>query len=318
MKKRTWKALLLGAILATSPITGNAKEEEKTKEETATGNSHAKIWGALTEAGYSEQATAGILGNLEAESLCDSRYIQGGRNEDQFVKGAVGIGIAQWTSGAEQDRLFEMAEEADKEWGDLDLQIDFLLSELTGSAWEGTEEELVGFKASEDIKASTIEFMQKYCKPQDMGEDVVTERLNFAKEMYNKFGTKEVVQDDKKEEPAKGEAQPEVDAQADMPDESIPVPEEPQITENTALEVNNTGNVETRTYTSNNIEATGGIAKNNWTLGLWTCVIGGAMMTGYVLSNRAGWIDMVEDEMILKKYRKEVMEKYGKRKQEGN
>ena len=50
-----------------------------------------KVWFALRGAGFSEIATAGAMGNIEAESGFTAGAVEGGSG--------IGIGICQWSFG---------------------------------------------------------------------------------------------------------------------------------------------------------------------------------------------------------------------------
>jgi hypothetical protein len=85
-----------------------------------------KIWGRMRERGYSDIAIAGTFGNISQESgdfqpdICEQ-----GRPD-----GVGGIGLVQW-SGGRRKQLEAYAQEHGKSWQDEDLQIEFLLKELT-------------------------------------------------------------------------------------------------------------------------------------------------------------------------------------------
>ena len=68
------------------------------------------IWEALTKNGFTEVATAGIMGNLKAESNLDPTILQGGGHSDNVVQdGVTGYGLAQWTFYTRQDNLAAFA-----------------------------------------------------------------------------------------------------------------------------------------------------------------------------------------------------------------
>ena len=57
------------------------------------------IWDSLIKNGFTEVATAGIMGNLMAESHFNPKIVQGGGEADNITcDGETGYGIAQWTS----------------------------------------------------------------------------------------------------------------------------------------------------------------------------------------------------------------------------
>lgn len=91
------------------------------------GNSIAeKTWNFLIGQGYSEYAVAGLMGNIHQES--------GGFNPAIVENGGSGegIGLCQWSWGR-RNQLEAYAQAMGKDWSDVNLQLDFLLMELTGN-----------------------------------------------------------------------------------------------------------------------------------------------------------------------------------------
>ena len=89
------------------------------------------IWNSLVKNGFTEVATAGIMGNLKAESNLDPTILQGGGHSDNVVQdGVTGYGLAQWTFYTRQDNLAAFARRKGKNSGDLMVQIDFLVTEI--------------------------------------------------------------------------------------------------------------------------------------------------------------------------------------------
>lgn len=101
------------------------------------GNVQEKVWNALISQGFSEYAVAGAMGNIEHESGFDNNIIEYGYTEYNG-----GIGICQWTNyptrttttgdGARNQRLKDYASSKGKQWQDVDVQIEFLITELCG------------------------------------------------------------------------------------------------------------------------------------------------------------------------------------------
>lgn len=96
-----------------------------------------KVWLALTEAGYSEYATAGVMGNIEGESSFDPTLVEGGYSVENG-----GIGLVQWTNNGRGNvggntGLRNYAKSIGKDWKDEDVQIEFLLADLSGGGCNG-------------------------------------------------------------------------------------------------------------------------------------------------------------------------------------
>lgn len=91
-----------------------------------TKNPNAKIaWDFFRAKGYSEAATAGILGNLQQESGIDPAKVQYG--------GGPGRGIAQWTVTERWRELQHWATYRNKDHESLITQLEFLVVEMEGS-----------------------------------------------------------------------------------------------------------------------------------------------------------------------------------------
>ena len=108
------------------------------------------IWNYLkTHTDLTEQSIAGIMGNLEAESNCESVRVQGDfsvdRNaskayvqmidngtltEDQMASDQRGFGLAQWTYPQRKRNLLSSCKSQGKSIGDEEAQLAFMLSEM--------------------------------------------------------------------------------------------------------------------------------------------------------------------------------------------
>ncbi len=96
------------------------------------GNVEEQVWYALRSAGFSEYATAGAMGNIYGESGFRPQAVEGGYNENNG-----GIGLCQWTNNSRGSRgrnanLKNYANSRGANWQDVNIQIQFLLTELTG------------------------------------------------------------------------------------------------------------------------------------------------------------------------------------------
>ena len=108
-----------------------------------------QIYDALRKAGISHAGAIGIMGNLQAESGCESCRLQGdyelGRSKSKayaervdsgemskhiFSRDACGWGLAQWTWYTRKENLYDLAKAEHKSIADLDLQLAFMVKEL--------------------------------------------------------------------------------------------------------------------------------------------------------------------------------------------
>lgn len=81
-----------------------------------------KVWFALLDLGYSKEAAAGVLGNIEAESGFNPNVIEGGSG--------IGFGLCQWSFGR-RTQLEAYAASKGRDPGDINTQIEFLIGEIT-------------------------------------------------------------------------------------------------------------------------------------------------------------------------------------------
>lgn len=81
-----------------------------------------KVWFAILDAGYSKEAAAGVMGNIEAESGFRTSIIEGGSG--------IGVGLCQWSFGR-RTQLEAYAASKGVDWTDENTQVEFLVGEIT-------------------------------------------------------------------------------------------------------------------------------------------------------------------------------------------
>ena len=91
------------------------------------GSIESTVWFFLLENGFSKESIAGIMGNIYAESGFKLDTV-----EQTATNPGEGIGLIQWSFDRKQQFL-TMAESRGKPWTDLELQLEFLMYELTFS-----------------------------------------------------------------------------------------------------------------------------------------------------------------------------------------
>lgn len=155
----------------------NLNAPHNVNQEVDVDKTKATIWKGLRGVGYSEHATAGIMGNMEAESGFNYTRIQSGKDWGAWIGGAskeaneTGLGLVQWSHIANKERLFAKADEMGKQWTDLDVQIASLIDELEqGSWWNPTQgndqcQSLDEFKNLKDYNKAAMVFVNGYEKP---------------------------------------------------------------------------------------------------------------------------------------------------------
>jgi surface protein len=142
------------------------------------GSTDLTIWVYFKNLGYSDEAVAGILGNLHWES--------GGLDASMIEAGSgAGHGLAQWTgsrwSGA--NGLQAYANARGVEWTDFATQLDFLNWEMEHGQWLGSVS-LNQFKNMTDVATATETFMNAFERP---GIPHLEDRKALAQSYYEKY-----------------------------------------------------------------------------------------------------------------------------------
>ena len=176
------------------------------------------IWQFLKSAGLSNAGTAGLMGNLEAESGFNPKNLEDSFEEklgftdetyttavdegeyDHFSNDGAGYGLAQWSYHTKKLALLSYSKIKDESVGDLNLQLGFLKKDM-----EKYFSKLWNFlKTTGSIYEATVEVLTKYEVPADQSDSVKDKRYEFAKAIYNEFvgeeeKTKKVEDEIKKE-----------------------------------------------------------------------------------------------------------------------
>ena len=163
-----------------------------------------KIWNFLKGKGLSNQAAAGLMGNLYAESGLSSTNLQNTYNRklgfddaaytqavdngtyNNFVKDSAGYGLAQWTYHTRKQNLLNFAKEKKKSIGDLEMQLEFLFKELTGN-YKGVYNCLLTAKTI--LEASNV-ILLKYERPADQSQAMQAKRAKFGQVYYDRYANK--------------------------------------------------------------------------------------------------------------------------------
>ena len=145
------------------------------------------VWTFFTGKGYTPETTAGILGNMEAESGVDPTRIQ------NKGKGPA-AGICQWESWRNKSMrwkgMADYAASKGKDWQDLQSQLEWLDMELQGkdpSTLSYLKKRVGGFEAFKsltDVDKATTEFMKCFERP---GVEHLERRLKSANDFYNRL-----------------------------------------------------------------------------------------------------------------------------------
>lgn len=168
--------------------------------ETDVNETKSKIWNTVRSWGFSEAATAAMMGNIEAECSYNYNCIEAGRgftNMANFEYGKYGIGLIQWTYKTRQEGLFAVCDLMGVQWTNLDAQLYRLKEELNGGTWwnyGGNYASIDEFKATEDLQTATDVICWGFERPNELYAHL-DRRRNSAVEAYNQFSGSEITLD---------------------------------------------------------------------------------------------------------------------------
>lgn len=157
------------------------------------------IWKYLKANGLTDAGTAGLMGNLQAESALNPQNLQNtfekklGFTDEaytravdagvytNFVKDSAGYGLAQWTYWTRKQNLLDFAKKQGKSIGDLQMQLDFLLKEISGY-----KNMMAILKTTDSIREASDAVLLQYERPADQSEAVQIRRATLGQEIYNR------------------------------------------------------------------------------------------------------------------------------------
>ena len=165
------------------------------------------IWDYLYAKIGNAYGTAGLMGNLYAESslkptnlqntyekklgYTDTAYTEAVDNDSygNFVKDSAGYGLAQWTYWSRKQALLEFAKSQGKSIGDLSMQLDFIWKELSES-YKGV---LATLKSATSVREASTAVLTKYERPADMSGAVKAKRASYGQAFYDAYTTEKEV-----------------------------------------------------------------------------------------------------------------------------
>lgn len=159
-----------------------------------------QIWDFLMERLGNAFGVAGLMGNLYAESGLNPKNLQNacekklGMTDESytaavddgsyshFVKDAAGYGLAQWTYWSRKQNLLNFAKEKGASIGDLDMQLEFLMKEL--SSYSSV---LRTLKVATSVQEASDVVLTKYEKPANQSDSVKMKRASYGQKYYDKY-----------------------------------------------------------------------------------------------------------------------------------
>ncbi|MBQ9662199.1 MAG: peptidoglycan-binding protein [Oscillospiraceae bacterium] len=171
--------------------------------------SKANIWALLKQKGFSDNAAAAIMGNMEAESNCISYRLQGDfgtgyqkslQYTQQVDNGSIsrydftrkgpgggGYGLCQWTYYSRKEGLYDWHASSKRSIGDEALQVDWLWGELHQGEYSSV---LTTLNGNGTISEMSDAFVLKFERPADQSVSACARRAALGMEIYRQFAGK--------------------------------------------------------------------------------------------------------------------------------
>jgi hypothetical protein len=141
-----------------------------------------KAFNYFLQKGLADFQSAGIIGNLMAESNVDPTAQQDGSNRS-VPKNGVGFGIAQWTYTDRQGPLVDYADSLSQPVNTLPVQLGYLWKELTGPY----ASVLKDLKSSKTVEQATGIILNDFEAPAERTQNMIT-RTKFARDVLSRYG----------------------------------------------------------------------------------------------------------------------------------
>ena len=159
------------------------------------------IWDYLKSQGLNDYGTAGLMGNLFAESALNPQNLQNtfekklnytdasytaavdNGSYGNFVRDSAGYGLAQWTYWSRKQNLLNFAKGKSKSIGDLNMQLEFLQQELKAyKLWDL-------LKTSKSVLEASNLILLQFEKPANQGPEVQQKRASYGQQYYDRNAT---------------------------------------------------------------------------------------------------------------------------------
>ena len=164
-------------------------------------NTEERIWSFLKAQGLTDAGTAGLMGNLYAESglrpnnlqnsyegklgMADAEYTErvDSGSYANFAHDCAGYGLAQWTYHTRKANLHKFAKDAGKSIGDLEMQLSFLMQELSSSY----KAVLAALKTTTSVRAASDIVLLQFERPADQSEARKKQRAEYGQKYFDKY-----------------------------------------------------------------------------------------------------------------------------------
>ena len=152
-----------------------------------------QIWDYIQSYTKNEFGTAALMGNLMAESSLNPKCVTGIKDPDyisksdsgtnNFVHDGHAFGLAQWCFYTRKEGLLNLAKSKGKSVGDLNLQLSYLIDELSNkykTVW-------LAIVNAVNIRTCSDVIMAKYERPANMSEVMKQRRAEYGFQFYSRF-----------------------------------------------------------------------------------------------------------------------------------
>lgn len=167
-------------------------------------NTEEMIWCFLKAKGLTDAGVAGLMGNLYAESglrpnnlqnsyegklgMADAEYTErvDSGSYTNFAHDCAGYGLAQWTYHTRKANLHKFAKDAGKSIGDLEMQLGFLMQELSTSY----KTVLATLKTATSVRSASDAVLLQFERPADQSEAAKVKRAGYGQKYFDKYAQK--------------------------------------------------------------------------------------------------------------------------------
>lgn len=168
-----------------------------------------KIWNYLYSKIKNEYGVAGLIGNLRAESAFNPLNLQNTGNKKlnmtdeqytnavddgiytNFVRDGQGFGLAQWTFWNRKQNLLNYAKSKGVSIGDLEMQLDFLVTQELQKNYKGIWNKLIN---AISVRQASDVILTEFERPADQSESMKITRAKYGQESYDKFANNKETQ----------------------------------------------------------------------------------------------------------------------------
>ena len=166
--------------------------------------SEKTIWEYLKAQGLTDAGVAGLMGNLYAESglrpnnlqnsyegklgMADAEYTEmvDRGTYANFGNDRAGYGLAQWTYPSRKAALLAYAKAAGKSIGDLEMQLGFLMQELSA----GYKTVLNILRTTVSVREASDIVLLQFERPADQSEARRKQRAEYGQKYFDKYAKK--------------------------------------------------------------------------------------------------------------------------------